>query len=218
MKGIYEEHKDFDSTTFWGTLTRESEFNPKNAPNGLIQMLPYLLLHKFLCHAVFAKNEGNKCSRKELFMLWCVHANKKVSTTYHIFQSLMKVATHRNTTIGMGHVVTGLALHFGLDAYLDTLTPLELELFTVDSLIRAEILESQRFGLRDPNNRSCAKYRRPQAPRSPRADNPSESSGDEAEAGESASASVGWQQVLTTLEANNQRLEQRLTTMDGRIQ
>ena len=211
-KGVYEDHDDFNLDSFWHKLTREDEFSARNAPNGLIIDLSYLLLHKFMCHAVFGKKESNKCSRKELFIMWCLHSKTKVSTTYHIFQTLMKIATHRNTTIGMGHIVTGLALHFGINISFDELTPLENEMFSNDTLIRAEILQSHGFGIREPNDRTCVKHRqhRP-VPRRPTEETTDSSSDEENE--EEGNDAAGWQQVLAKVEETNQRL----TVMEDQI-
>ena len=95
----------------WKFLFGEDRFlGSTKTPNGLILDHSYLILHKFICHAIFGKLEGNKASRQELLLLWCLRANKKVSTTTFIFQNLVYVLKHPKITLSMGNIATGLAV------------------------------------------------------------------------------------------------------------
>ena len=58
----------------------------------------------------------------------------------------------------MGHIVTGLAIHFAPRG-LNRLAPMERELFNEEFLIRAEIISKFQMKLKDADNRRCYKCR-----------------------------------------------------------
>ena len=59
--------------------------------SGLIRDPAYLLLHKFMAHNSFGKQDSSRVSKDELFMLWCMHTNNKVSSAHFVVQSIWRV-------------------------------------------------------------------------------------------------------------------------------
>lgn len=227
--GLQSPPPQFRPDDMWNFLSGEDRFlGSTKTPNGLILDHSYLILHKFMCHAIFGKLEGNKVSRQELFLLWCLRANKKVSTTTFIFQNLVYVLKHPKTTLSMGHIVTGLAVHFGVfDPSRTDLTLVHIGDLSLDLLIRAEIV-TDKMQLRNPSTRKCFTLRRgdrvsfPIAADNDEEDDDNNESGDAAFAQSSGQGSevVGWQQILQrldTIDANNRRMEDKLDVMDARL-
>ena len=80
---------EFDMLAFWKRLTKDSSFNEKEMMvSGLIRDHAYLLIHKFMAHNIFRKQDSARVSKDELFMLWCIHTNTKVSSAHFVVQSI----------------------------------------------------------------------------------------------------------------------------------
>ena len=56
--------------------------------NGLIDSHSYLLIHKFMVHTIFGKNDSTKVMLDELFLIWCMSTNRRVNSAYLLFRSM----------------------------------------------------------------------------------------------------------------------------------
>ena len=55
---------------FWKKLTKDGSFHEKEMMvSGLIRDPTYLLMHKFMAHNIFGKQDNARVSKDELFML-----------------------------------------------------------------------------------------------------------------------------------------------------
>ena len=103
---------------------------------------------------------SNKITHHELFILWCLHTNARVCTTYYIFQILLHVANSYKALLLIGHIITTIALHFHASDpsihHMATFTPGTLNHFL---LCRAEII-TDNMDLRERNTRRCYLLRR----------------------------------------------------------
>ena len=190
-------HPSFNSAVFWKQLTGFEEFNVHNAPNGLIRDHCLLLLHKFFSHTVFGKSESNKCSRQDLFLLWCVKNRKPVSLPYYIRHSLEDHFSRKITALTFGFLATAAAEHFEIDV--SGLSKCTNDFLDIAHLRRAEIVTFPDVRLRDPRTRRCFKTRNP---------NPTPPASEDEDGDETATedSQAGWQTVLTKLEENSAQL------------
>ena len=63
--GIYQPLKNYDLKIFWHQISGQDDFRGAHmAPNGLIIDHRYLIIHKFMCHAILGKLKGIKCQTK----------------------------------------------------------------------------------------------------------------------------------------------------------
>ena len=127
----------------------------------------------------------------------------------------------------MGHIVTGLAVHFGIfDPSRTNLTLVHIGDLSLDLLIQAEII-MDKMQLRNPSTRKCFTLRRGDRVNFPIATDNNDEDDDNNESGDAAFAQssgegsevVGWQQILQRLDAidaTNRRLEGKLDVMDAR--
>ena len=77
---------------FWKRLTKDGSFNEREMMvSGLIREPAYLLMHKFMAHNIFEKQDSARVSKDELFMLWCMHTNTKVSRAYYVIPTIWRV-------------------------------------------------------------------------------------------------------------------------------
>ena len=107
--------------------------------SGLIDNHSFLLMHKFMVHNIFGRNDSTKVMPDELFLIWCMVTNRKVNSAYFVFRSIWRVVQGRKALISMGHIVMGLAIHF-TPMGLTRLDPMDHELFNEEFLTRAEII------------------------------------------------------------------------------
>ena len=108
-------HPNFKSAVFWKQLMGFDKFNVHNAPNGLIRDHCLLWLHKFFNHIVFRKLESNKCSRQDLFALWCVKSGKSLSLPAYIQHSLEYYFHRKITSLTFDFLATAVAKYFEID-------------------------------------------------------------------------------------------------------
>ena len=104
---------------------------------------------------------SNKITHHELFILWCLHTNARVCTTYYIFQILLHVANSYKALLLIGHIITTIALHFHASDpsihHMATFTPGTLNHLYL--LCRADII-TDNMKLRERNTRRCYLLRR----------------------------------------------------------
>ena len=119
-------------------------------------MFAYVQIHvtqHFWENRLRSSFDSTKVSSDELFLLWCMHTNTHVCSTYFIFRSMWRVVQARKAVISMGHIVIGLAYYFAsFDVTKQELEPLEPEFFDEVYLMKAEII-TQRKELEDVTSR-----------------------------------------------------------------
>ena len=85
VRGLKQPPSDYDMPEFWKILTQESYLDKEEGlVSGLIRDPAYLLMHKFMAHNIFGKQSSARVSKDELFMLWCMHTNTKISSTHFV--------------------------------------------------------------------------------------------------------------------------------------
>ena len=92
--------------------------------SGLIDSHSYLLMHKFIAHTICGRNESKKVMPDELFLMWYMATNRRVNSAYLVFRSMWRVVKGRKSLMSIGHIITGLAIHFVLRK-LTILAPLD---------------------------------------------------------------------------------------------
>ena len=60
----------------------------------------------------------------ELLLMWCMATNRRVNSAYLVFRFMWHVVQGQKTLIFMGHIITGLAIHF-IPRKLTILAPLD---------------------------------------------------------------------------------------------
>lgn len=80
--------------------------------SGLIKDHAYLLMHKFMAHNIFGKQDSTRVLKDELFMLWCMHTNNRVSSAYFIVQTIQRVVQAKRAALSMGHIIASLGQSF----------------------------------------------------------------------------------------------------------
>ena len=108
-----------------------------------------------MSHNIFGKTDSTNVSSDELFLLWCMHTNTQVYSTYFVFRSIWRVVQARKAIISMGHIVTGLAYYFtSFDVIQRDFEPMIPEFFDEEYLMKAEIITHWRE-LEDVTFRRC---------------------------------------------------------------
>ena len=111
--GVCDPPSKYHAKDFWAYLTGGEVLKDNHTPpNGLIVDPAYLIVHKFILLAIFGKTESNKIFYQKLLMLWCMHTKLCISTSYFVLHTLWQVVQSNKIALIMGHIVTGLALHF----------------------------------------------------------------------------------------------------------
>ena len=161
--GLKQPPNDFVMPEFWKRLT---QFNCCNEEEGLVSGLirdpAYLLMHKFMAHNIFGKQSSAKVSRDELFMLWCMHTNTKISSTHFVVQTIWQVVQAKKTPLSMGHIIVALGQYFkSFNATFSTkgMGVFESHILGERALIKAEIMTEWRT-LKDVENRKCYEMRK----------------------------------------------------------
>ena len=81
--GICQPPSNYNMSKFWSEITsRDKVCEGQVMTSGLIQSHSCLLMHKFMSYNIFGKPDSTKVSSDELFLLWCMHTNTKVCSTY----------------------------------------------------------------------------------------------------------------------------------------
>ena len=83
--------------------------------------------------------------------------NTRVNSAYLVFRSMWSVVQGRKTLMSMGHIITGLAIHF-VPRKLTILQPLDKQVLDDEFLVKAEII-SKFGGLEDVKDRRCYQLR-----------------------------------------------------------
>ena len=111
--GICYPPPEFNMIGFWAEITK---WNRISHGDTMISMLidshSYLLMHKFITHTICGRNDSTKVMPDELFLIWYMSTNRRVNSAYFVFRSMWHVVQGRKALISMGHIVTGLAIHF----------------------------------------------------------------------------------------------------------
>ena len=111
--GICQPPSNYNMSNFWAEITsRDKVCEGQVMTSGLIHSHSCLLMHKFMSYNIFGKIDSTKVSSDELFLLWCMHTNTQVCSTYFVFHSMWRVVQARKAALSMGHIVTGLAYYF----------------------------------------------------------------------------------------------------------
>ena len=77
--------KYFDMLAFWRKISEDNSFHKRDMMvSGLIRDHAYLLMHKFIAHNIFRKQDSSRVSKDEPFMLWCMHTNTKISIAHFV--------------------------------------------------------------------------------------------------------------------------------------
>ena len=77
-----------------------------------------------------------KVTSDELFLKWCMATNRRVNSAYLVFHSMWRVVQGRKALMSMGHIITGLAIHFILRK-LTILALLDRQVFDEDFLVKS---------------------------------------------------------------------------------
>ena len=86
---LYHPSIDFNMHDFWSEITRDHRFSERESMSSrLIRNHSYLLMHKLMFHFIFGTQDNTKVSHNELFILWCLYINTRVSSTYFVFQRM----------------------------------------------------------------------------------------------------------------------------------
>ena len=56
--------------------------------SGLIKDHAYLLMHKFMAHNIFGKQDSSKVLKDELFILWCMHTDTEISSAHFVVHTI----------------------------------------------------------------------------------------------------------------------------------
>ena len=143
---------------FWKRLTQDNCFNEEEGlVSGLIRDPAYLLMHKFMAHNIFGKQSSTRVSRDELFMLWCMHTNTKISSTHFVVQTIWRVVQEKKTPLSMGHIIVALGQYFkSFNATFSTkgMGVFRSHILGERALIKADIMTEWRT-LKNVENRKC---------------------------------------------------------------
>ena len=115
--------------------------------SGLIRDHAYLLIHKFMAHNIFRKQDSARVSKDELFMLWCIHTNTKVSSEHFVVQTIYRVVQAKKASLSIGHIIMALGRYFA--AFQATFSTKEMggfksQILGERVLIRADIMTEGR--------------------------------------------------------------------------
>ncbi|GER30407.1 AP2/B3-like transcriptional factor family protein [Striga asiatica] len=105
---------DFNAKTSWKELSPDTTWDSRGMPNGLVQDLATVVVHRFIAYNITGKKEANKLSETELYLVWAMRAGVKVCSMTFLQNSLQEVALEKCGIPALGHVVTALAKHFGI--------------------------------------------------------------------------------------------------------
>ncbi|GER45755.1 phospholipase C 2 [Striga asiatica] len=105
---------DFNAKNSWTKLSPLTTWDSRGPPNGLIKDLATAVVHRFIAYNIYGKNEANKVSETELYLLWAMRAGVKVCSMTFFPNSLQDVELGKRGIPTLGHVVTALAKHFGI--------------------------------------------------------------------------------------------------------
>ena len=81
MTEIFDFHKggicypllEFNLIGFWAEIAKEDKISHGDTMiSGLIDSHSYLLMHKFIAHTIYGRNESTKVMPDELFLMWCM--------------------------------------------------------------------------------------------------------------------------------------------------
>ena len=87
--GICQPPPEFNMSQFWFEITKGDRISHGNTMvSGLIDSHSYLLMHKFITHTIFGKNDSTKVMPNELFLMWCMSTNRRVNSAYLVFRSM----------------------------------------------------------------------------------------------------------------------------------
>ena len=71
---------------FWVEITKGDRISHGDTLiSGLIDSHSYLLMHKFIAHTIYGRNESTKVMPDELFLMWCMVTNRRVNSAYFMF-------------------------------------------------------------------------------------------------------------------------------------
>ncbi|GER36609.1 dynamin related protein [Striga asiatica] len=115
FEGTRNKAPDFDAKACWAELSPHTKWDSGGMSNGLIQDLATAVVHRFIGYNITGKKEANKISETELFLLWAMRAGVRVCSMTFFQNSLQEVALSRRGVPALGHFVTALARHFGVD-------------------------------------------------------------------------------------------------------
>ena len=88
-RGLTLPPKDFDMLAFWRKISEDNSFHEREMMvSGLIRDHAYLLMHKFMAHNIFRKQDSSTVSKDEFFMLWCMHTNTEISSAHLVVQTI----------------------------------------------------------------------------------------------------------------------------------
>ena len=156
--GLKQPPSDYDMPEFWKRLTQDNCFNEEEGlVSGLIRDPAYLLMHKFMAHNIFGKQSSTRVSRDELFMLWCMHTNTKISSTHFVVQTIWRVVQEKKTPLSMGHIIVALGQYFkSFNATFSTkgMGVFRSHILGERALIKADIMTEWRT-LKNVENRKC---------------------------------------------------------------
>ena len=87
--GICHPPPKFNMIRFWAEITKGDRISHGDTiVSGLINSHSYLLMHKFMVHSIFDKNDSTKVMPDELFLIWCMSTNRRVNNAYIVFRSM----------------------------------------------------------------------------------------------------------------------------------
>ena len=111
--GICHPLPEFNMIGFWAEITKGDRISHGDTMvSSLIDSHSYLLMHKFIAYTIYGKNESTKVMLDELFLMWCMATNHRVISVYLMFRSMWHVVQGRKALMSIGHIITGLAIHF----------------------------------------------------------------------------------------------------------
>ena len=71
--GICQPPPEFDMIGFWAEIKKGDRISLRDTiVSGLIDSHSYLLMHKFMVHTIFGRNDSTKVMPDELFLMWCM--------------------------------------------------------------------------------------------------------------------------------------------------
>ena len=74
---------------FWRKISKDNSlYEREMMVSGLIRDHAYLIIHKFMAHNIFGKQDSSGVLKDELFMLWCRHTNTEISSAHFIIQTI----------------------------------------------------------------------------------------------------------------------------------
>ena len=100
-------------SNFWFEITnRDIISHEDKMVSGLIDSNSCLLMHRFMAHTIFSRNDSTKVMPDELFLIWCMYTNRRVNSVYLVFCTMWSVMQRQKILMSMGLIITGLAMHF----------------------------------------------------------------------------------------------------------